>query len=80
MKILESGLLKYLNLNLTIYNNNIKLKKKFCQVNTNPYFGLINDFMKNILLRMIDEMLQLTIDPYFKPNYEKYTKSNFNNF
>ena len=36
------------------------------EVNTNPYLGIPNDYIRLLLPNMIDDMLRLTIDPLFK--------------
>jgi len=33
----------------------------------NPYFGIPNDYIAEILPNMIDDMLDLCIDPFFPP-------------
>lgn len=37
------------------------------QVNVNPYLGVPNDFIAELLPKMIDSFLQITLDPYFPP-------------
>jgi hypothetical protein len=37
------------------------------EVNTNPYFGIANDYIADLLPRMIDDMTRLCVDPYFPP-------------
>lgn len=37
------------------------------EVNSNPYLGEPNDFIKKLLPKMIDQMLKLVVDPYYKP-------------
>jgi len=41
------------------------------EVNTNPYFGIANDYIKDLLPRMIDHMMELVVDPVFKPTVYK---------
>lgn len=35
------------------------------EVNTNPYLGIPNEFIKGLLPNMIDDLFRLTIDPIF---------------
>ena len=35
------------------------------EVNTNPYLGIPNTYIKDLLPRMIDDMLKIVIDPVF---------------
>ena len=37
------------------------------EVNTNPYLGEPNDFIKGMLPQMINDMLRIILDPYFPP-------------
>lgn len=37
------------------------------EVNNNPYLGVPNAFIKELLPLMIDEMMELVIDPLFPP-------------
>lgn len=37
------------------------------EVNSNPYIGIPNDYIKNLLPKMIDDMIKLTVDPIFQP-------------
>lgn len=37
------------------------------EVNTNPYLGVANDFIKDLLPQMIDDMMNIVIDPLFPP-------------
>lgn len=43
------------------------LRTWLIEVNTNPYLGVPNDYIKDLLNRMIDDMLKLVIDPVFAP-------------
>lgn len=49
------------------------------EVNNNPYLGIPNKYIGEVLPKMIDEMLTLTIDKYFPPHpsYEKPKESHF---
>ena len=37
------------------------------EINTNPYFGVPNDFIGNILPKMMDDLLDLVLDPIYPP-------------
>jgi Tubulin-tyrosine ligase family len=37
------------------------------EVNTNPYFGIPNEYIADLLPKMIDDMTRLVVDPYFPP-------------
>lgn len=37
------------------------------EVNSNPYLGQPNQFTKQLVPEMIDEMLQITLDPVYTP-------------
>ena len=37
------------------------------EVNTNPYFGIPNDYIAKLLPKMVDDLLNLTIDSIFAP-------------
>ena len=37
------------------------------EVNTNPYFGIANDYIADLLPKMIDDMTRIVVDPYFPP-------------
>lgn len=37
------------------------------EVNTNPYLGIPNDYIKELLPAMLDEMASIAIDPYYPP-------------
>ena len=55
------------------------LRTWLIEVNTNPYLGVPNDYIKDLLNRMLDDMLKLVIDPVFTPK-NKDIFSNTNNF
>lgn len=46
------------------------------EVNTNPYFGVPNDFIWKLLPEMVHEMLQIVVDPIYQPS----KSFNFSNF
>ena len=37
------------------------------EVNTNPYLGVPNEFIANLLPKMIDELFMICIDPVYGP-------------
>ena len=37
------------------------------EVNSNPYFGIPNQYIRELLPRMVDEMLSLVLDPVYGP-------------
>lgn len=37
------------------------------EVNTNPYLGQPNKWTKKFVADMVDEMLQIVLDPYYPP-------------
>jgi hypothetical protein len=37
------------------------------EINTNPYFGVPNKFIADLLPKMMDDMLSLVVDPVFTP-------------
>jgi hypothetical protein len=41
------------------------------EVNNNPYLGVPNNFIKVMLPQMVDEMMEIVLDPLFPP--ENYT-------
>jgi hypothetical protein len=45
------------------------------EVNTNPYLGVPNQFIEKLLPKMIDDMIAITVDPYYTPQV-KHSKNN----
>ena len=45
------------------------------EVNTNPYLGVPNEFIKNLLPEMIDDMMKIVLDPILPPK-SKSTRQN----
>jgi hypothetical protein len=43
------------------------LRTWLIEVNNNPYFGVANDYIKKVLPKMIDDMLEITVDSVYKP-------------
>ena len=39
------------------------------EVNTNPYFGIANEYIADLLPKMIDDMTRITVDPYYPPRH-----------
>lgn len=37
------------------------------EVNTNPYFGVPNVFISDLLPKMMDDLLELVVDPTYPP-------------
>eukprot|EP01017_Pseudomicrothorax_dubius_P029577 TRINITY_DN3604_c0_g1_i1.p1 TRINITY_DN3604_c0_g1~~TRINITY_DN3604_c0_g1_i1.p1 ORF type:complete len:720 (+),score=168.57 TRINITY_DN3604_c0_g1_i1:850-3009(+) len=46
------------------------LRTWLIEVNTNPYLGIPNDYIRELLPRMIDDMLALTVDPLYPPKVD----------
>ena len=48
------------------------------EVNNNPYLGSPNAFIKGLLPQMVDEMMEIIIDPLFPPvNYSPVEERRF---
>jgi hypothetical protein len=39
------------------------------EVNTNPYLGIANDFIADLLPRMISEMFEIVLDSVYEPKH-----------
>lgn len=37
------------------------------EANTNPYFGIPNEYIADLLPKMIDDMVKITVDPVYPP-------------
>lgn len=37
------------------------------EVNTNPYFGVPNAFIADLLPKMADDLMEIVVDPIYKP-------------
>lgn len=37
------------------------------EVNTNPYFGVPNNFIANLLPKMMNDLLDIVVDPVYSP-------------
>ena len=47
------------------------------EVNTNPYFGIANEYIADLLPKMIDDMTRISVDPYYPPrNLEDSKREN----
>ena len=46
------------------------------EVNTNPYLGVPNEYIEELLPNMLDDMLEITLDHYIPPRYSKTRKEN----
>jgi hypothetical protein len=40
------------------------------EVNANPYLGISNGFISDLVPQMIDDMLSIALDPIFPPKFE----------
>lgn len=47
------------------------------EVNTNPYFGVPNTFIANLLPKMMDDLLDIVVDPYYPPDLKPESKTFF---
>jgi hypothetical protein len=48
------------------------------EVNTNPYLGVPNDYIKGLMPVMLDDMLSIAVDPFYPPtNARKRTTNDF---
>ena len=43
------------------------LRTWLIECNDNPHLGIANDFIKDLLPKMINELFTLVIDPIYKP-------------
>lgn len=46
------------------------------EVNTNPYLGIPNEYIKELLPKMIDDLFEIVLDPVFKPEQGGISSSN----
>ena len=46
------------------------------EVNTNPYFGIPNDYIADLLPKMIDDMTKIVVDPIFPPKFVDNEREN----
>ena len=47
------------------------------EINTNPFLGTPNKYMEGLVPTMIEDLIQLTVDPIFKPKNPSCTESGF---
>ena len=47
------------------------------EVNTNPYLGSPNQFIADLMPKMLDDMLKLTVDPTYEPKNIESRPSDF---
>ena len=45
------------------------------EVNVNPFLGMPNQYTKVLVPTMMDEMLQIVVDPFYPPNAEYEEKA-----
>ncbi|EAR92967.2 tubulin-tyrosine ligase family protein (macronuclear) [Tetrahymena thermophila SB210] len=46
------------------------------EVNTNPYIGIPNDFIKELVPRMADDLVKIAVDPLFPPQNPPESQNN----
>jgi hypothetical protein len=47
------------------------------EINTNPYFGVPNNFIAELLPKMMDDLLDIVVDPYYPPKVKPESKELF---
>jgi hypothetical protein len=47
------------------------------EVNTNPYFGIPNEYIADLLPKMIDDMTKLVVDPVYPPKNVEERENGF---
>ena len=47
------------------------------EVNTNPYFGVANDYIADLLPKMMDDMFKITVDPIYPPKQVEERENDF---
>jgi hypothetical protein len=50
------------------------------EVNTNPYLGLPNQFIEGLLPKMLNDLMEIVLDPYIKPVNQMPRKDYENQF
>ena len=50
------------------------------EVNTNPYLGTPNEFIKDLLPKMTDDMFDLVLDPTYPPENTEWKTDRENDF
>lgn len=46
------------------------------EVNTNPYFGIPNEYITDLLPKMIDDMTKIVVDPIYPPKFVDADREN----
>jgi hypothetical protein len=46
------------------------------EVNTNPYLGMPNKYISELMPRMLDDMAKIIVDPVFEPKYVDTERTN----
>jgi hypothetical protein len=46
------------------------------EVNTNPYFGVANEYIADLLPKMIDDFTKLVVDPIYPPKFVDSEREN----
>jgi hypothetical protein len=46
------------------------------ECNTNPYFGIANAYIADLLPKMIDDMVRLVVDPIYPPRNKPEEREN----
>lgn len=46
------------------------------EVNTNPYLGIPNDYIRGLLPKMLNDMMSITIDSLFTPELKISNQEN----
>jgi len=44
------------------------------EVNTNPYFGVPNVYIADLLPKMMDDLLDIVVDPIYQPDVKPSSK------
>ena len=52
------------------------LRTWLIEVNTNPYLGVPNEYIEEILQNMVDDLLEITVDPHIPPKNPKTRSGN----
>ena len=50
------------------------------EINTNPYLGIPNEFIADLLPKMLNEMLMIVLDPVYKPASNQRSEDHVDNF
>lgn len=52
------------------------LRTWLIEVNTNPYLGMPNKYISELMPRMLDDMAKIIVDPVFEPKYVDTERTN----